>query len=158
LLDFQTLYEAHAPAVHRFALFLSGNRAQAEDITSETFIRVWTAPARLELTTVRAYLLTIARNLYLQGLRRDRRRADLPDGVADPAPGPHEEAAGREEMAAVMAALGQLPEVDRAALLMRAEDGLPYEQIAAALGLSEAAARVRVHRARLRLAEARLGH
>jgi RNA polymerase sigma-70 factor (ECF subfamily) len=155
LIDFQTLYEAHAAAVHRFALYLAGNRAQAEDITSETFIRVWTAPARLELATVRAYLLTIARNVYLQGLRRDRRRAELPEAVVDPAPGPHEEAAGREEMAAVAAALRQLPEVDRAALLMRAEDGLPYEEIAAALGLSVAAARVKVHRARLKLAAAR---
>jgi RNA polymerase sigma-70 factor (ECF subfamily) len=55
----------------------------------------------------------------------------------------------------VAAALRQLPEVDRAALLMRAEDGLPYEEIAAALGLSVAAARVKVHRARLKLAAAR---
>jgi RNA polymerase sigma-70 factor (ECF subfamily) len=155
VIDFQTLYEAHAPAVHRFALFLSGNRAQAEDITSETFIRVWTAPDRVALATVRAYLLTIARNIYLQSLRRERRRAEMPQAVMDPAPGPHEEATGRQEAQVVLAALGQLPEVDRAALLMRAEDGLPYDQIAAALGLTETAARVKVHRARLKLAAAR---
>ena len=150
--DFEKLYERHARDVYRFALYLSGDRAVAEDVTSETFVRVWTAPARVELATVRAYLLTIARNLYLQGLRRQRRRTEMPEELPDPGPGPHEEAAGREEMEAVMAALRQLPEVDRAALLMRAEDGLSYAAIAAALGVSEAAAKVRVHRARLKLA------
>jgi RNA polymerase sigma-70 factor (ECF subfamily) len=49
-----------------------------------------------------------------------------------------------------------LPEIDRAALLMRANDGLAYEEIARALGISLAAAKVKVHRARLRLAAARL--
>jgi len=150
--DFEQLYEHHARDVYRFALYLSGDRAVAEDITSETFVRVWTAPARVELATVRAYLLTIARNLYLHGLRRQRRRTEMPEALPDPAPGPHEEAAGREEMELVMAALRQLPEVDRAALLMRAEDGLSYAEIAVALGVSEAAAKVKVHRARLKLA------
>jgi DNA-directed RNA polymerase specialized sigma24 family protein len=42
---------------------------------------------------------------YLQGLRRQRRRTEMPEELPDPAPGPHEEAAGREEMEAVMAAL-----------------------------------------------------
>ena len=52
--------------------------------------------------------------------------------------------------------LQELPEVDRAALLMRAEDALPYEEIAAALLISPGAAKVRVHRARQRLGALRL--
>jgi RNA polymerase sigma-70 factor, ECF subfamily len=52
----------------------------------------------------------------------------------------------------VMTALQQLPEVDRAALLMRTYDDLSYEAIAAALGLTVVATRVKVHRARLKLA------
>jgi RNA polymerase sigma-70 factor (ECF subfamily) len=150
--DFERLYERHARDVYRFAFYLSGNRAAAEDITSETFIRVWNARDRVELATVRAYLFAIARNLYLRGGRPQSRRAEMPEDVADAAPGPHEEAAGRQEMEAVMAALQELPEGDRAALLMRAEDGLSYGEIAAVLGVSEAAARVRVHRARVKLA------
>jgi RNA polymerase sigma-70 factor, ECF subfamily len=54
-------------------------------------------------------------------------------------------------LAAVLARLGRLPELDRAALLMQA-DGVPYEDIARALGIGVAAAKVRVHRARRRLA------
>jgi RNA polymerase sigma-70 factor (ECF subfamily) len=56
----------------------------------------------------------------------------------------------------VLAALQALPEIDRAAVLMRAEEGMSYEEIAAALGISLPAAKVKVHRARLKLAEARL--
>lgn len=52
-----------------------------------------------------------------------------------------------------MGALARLPEVDRAAVLMRADEGLAYEEIAAALGISVASAKVKVHRARLKLAE-----
>ncbi len=52
--------------------------------------------------------------------------------------------------------LQTLPEVDRAALLMHSQEDLPYTEIAAALGISVAAARVKVHRARLKLNEYRL--
>jgi RNA polymerase sigma-70 factor (ECF subfamily) len=156
VIEFTSLYERHAGAVFRFALSLSGDRALAEDITSETFVRVWTARARVDLQTVAGYLLTIARHLYLQGVSRDRRRGQLGAEPADSNPGPHAQAEGRAELEAVLADLQTLPEPDRAALLMRAEDQLPYEEIAAALRITAGAAKVKVHRARLRLAELRM--
>jgi RNA polymerase sigma-70 factor (ECF subfamily) len=156
VIDFDALYQRHAPGVFRFALSLSGDRRVAEDITSETFVRVWTARARVDVTTVAGYLLTIARHLYLEGASREKRRGELSRDPADAAPGPEAHAAGRAELEAVLADLQTLPEPDRAALLMRAEDDLPYEDIAAALSISVAAAKVKVHRARLRLAELRL--
>ena len=150
--DLEALYQRYAADVFRFALYLSGNRAEAEDIASETFVRVWKSGNDLRPPTVKAYLFAIARNLYLQDRRRHWRRSELSDALADPGPGPHAEAAGRVELAAVLDALQSLPEIDRAALLMRAQDQMPYEEIAATLGLSLAAARVKVHRARVRLA------
>ncbi len=156
MVDFATLYERHAGEVFRFALWLSGDRALAEDITSETFVRVWTARARLDLSTVTGYLLTIARHLYLRGLPRERRRSEIGPEFADPRPGPHELAEKRGELGAVLADLQRLPEPDRTALLMRAQEQMPYEEIAAALGITVAAAKVKVHRARLKLAEMRL--
>jgi RNA polymerase sigma-70 factor, ECF subfamily len=151
--DFEALYGRYARDVFRFALYLAGDRAQAEDIVSETFVRVWTVRDSIRVSTVKAYLFTIARNLHADGLRREPRRAELSENLTDPRPGPEREAEGRLELGAVLAALQRLPEIDRAALLMRAQDGLPYEEIAAALRLSLAAAKVKVHRARLRLAE-----
>jgi len=153
--DFESLYERYARDVYRFALYLSGSPAQAEDIASETFVRIWTIRDTIRAASVKAYLFTIARNLHADGRRREARHCELPERLADPSPGPDASAEDRQELEAVLVALQHLPEVDRAALLMRAQDGIPYEEIAAALGLSLPAAKVRVHRARLRLAELR---
>lgn len=152
---FSDIYRAHVRDVQRFALFLSGDPALADDLTSETFVRVWNARARVDLATVKGYLFAIARNLYLQHRRRARRLTTLDDAAADPHPGPYERAGARDELRAVLAALQGLPEVDRAAVLMRAEADMPYGEIGRTLGISESAAKVRVHRARLKLASAR---
>lgn len=156
-MDPAELYARYSGDVYRFALYLSGNRAEAEDITSETFVRVWTSREAIRVATVKAFLLTIARNLYLHGLRRRRREVLLDETVEaslrDPALGPEAAAAGGAELRAVLAALQSLPEVDRAALLMRAIDGMSYDEIARSLGISVPAARVKVHRARVALTE-----
>lgn len=162
MLDFEALYAENAAEVRRFALFLSGDPALADDITSETFIRAWGAQDRFDLASVKGYLLAIARNLHLHELRRDRSRPGLaldaenaPELVTGEV-SPERRATARNELSRVLAELQELPEVDRAALLMRAEDQLPYEEIARALGLTLSATKVKIHRARLRLAGARL--
>jgi len=155
--DFEGLYRRYAPEVFRFALYLAGNRSEAEDITSETFVRAWTSSAPVRTATVKAYLFTIARHLHLEGLRRSRRHVELPETLpetlADPAAGPDARAERDSELSAALRALQRLPEIDRAALLMRAADDMPYEEIARALNLSLASVKVRIHRARLALRE-----
>lgn len=159
VIDVAELYRAEAKPLYRFALFLSGDPALAEDLVSETFIRLWTARERVDLSTVKGYLFTIARNLYLHQLRR-RPSVSLDDGLIDQIPDLHEgalqSAIVRQELRSTLIALQELPEVDRAALLMRADDELSYDEIGAALGLTAGAVRVKVHRARLRLAAARV--
>jgi RNA polymerase sigma-70 factor (ECF subfamily) len=149
--DIEALYRTHRPAVYRFALALSGNAADAEDITAETFLRVWTARDRLDLSTVIGYLLTIARHLYLQGVRHAARRESLEQDVVDPVPSVAVQSAARDALAAALADLQTLPEMDRAAVLMRAQEHLQYDEIAAALRITPGAAKVKVHRARQRL-------
>lgn len=156
MIDFEGLYGQHARAVFRFALSLSGNRAMAEDVTSETFVRVWSARDRVDLATVIGYLMTIARHLYLEQVRGDRGRQALDGDREDATPGPHALAEGRAELDAVLADLQTLAEPDRAALLMRARDQMPYEEIAAALKISVGAAKVKVHRARRKIAGLRM--
>ena len=155
--DFGELYRQYAPDVFRFSLYLSGERAEAEDITAETFVRAWAASERVRMSTVKGYLFTIARNLFLQGRRNRRREAVLEDVHADPRRGPEAHADIDSELMRVLAALRQLPEVDRAALLLRAEDEMPYEDIALAVGISLASVKVKIHRARLKLAHIREG-
>jgi RNA polymerase sigma-70 factor (ECF subfamily) len=148
MIEFSALYKRYAQDVYRFALHLSGDRDEAADLTSETFVRVWTSTAEIRINTVKAYLFTIARNLFLQSLRRRRRRSPLDESLHDPQPGPQARAEGAAELDSVLAGLQTLDEIDRAALVMRAIDGLPYDEIAHALGITPVAARVKVHRAR----------
>jgi RNA polymerase sigma-70 factor (ECF subfamily) len=153
--DFTDIYRRYAPDVYRFALYLTGNRSDAEDITSETFARLWASSEPIRSQTVKGYLCTIARNLFLQGLRRQSRRAELPDHLPDMGAGPEERTEQKLELERVMAQLQKLPETDRAALLMRALEDLPYEEIAVALNIPVSTAKVKVHRARLTLALAK---
>jgi RNA polymerase sigma-70 factor (ECF subfamily) len=150
--EFSTLYKKYAPDVFRFALYLSGDRSQAEDITSETFVRVWTSPETIKLATVKGYLFTIARNLFLHGVRGKSRHVGLDREIPDPQASPYDRAERKQELHAVLAGLQELPEIDRAALLMRALDGMAYEEISRALGISLSSAKVKIHRARLALA------
>jgi RNA polymerase sigma-70 factor (ECF subfamily) len=149
--DFHVLYESYAPLVRRFALFLCGEPALADDITSETFVRAWTAPGPIREETVKAYLFTIARRLYLDSLRQTRRHTVLTEALPDKRVRVQEQAEMRSELRSVLAAMQQLPELDRTVLLMRAQSEMSYAGIASELGLSIPVVKVRIHRARLRL-------
>jgi RNA polymerase sigma-70 factor (ECF subfamily) len=155
MIDFHTLYQSYAPQVRRFALFLCGDAALADDLTSETFVRVWTSRGKIREATVKAYMFTIARNLYHDHLRRNSRLTILEESMPDVSPSLVTRTEQKAELEAVMAALKELSEVDRAALLMRVHEEMPYEEIAQALNLSVTTAKVKVHRARLKLMRAR---
>src|SRR5271170_3226458 len=101
-MDFSSLYKKYAPVEYRFALYLSGERGEAEDITSETFARAWAAPVTIEMATVKGYLFTIARNLFLQGLRKKSRHVALNDELRDPQAGPYVQAVQKEKLNSVM--------------------------------------------------------
>jgi RNA polymerase sigma-70 factor (ECF subfamily) len=151
-LDFDGLYERHARDVFRFALYLTGHHADAEDVAAETFARAWSARGTIRVGTVKAYLFMIARNLVRDRMRSPWRMGAVDEALVDARAGPEKLAEGREELRTVLAALARLPETDRSALLMRSVGGLSYAEIAAALGSSPVGARVQVHRARVKLA------
>lgn len=151
LVDFQSLYERYEQDVHRFALYLSGDASLADDITQETFVRAWITPGEVRGGTVKAYLFMIAQNLYRSEQKYKSRHNVLNDVFSDRKPGPATVIGDRFELDGLLEALQSLHETDRAALLMHARDGMPYAEIAASLGLSVAAIKVRIHRARLKL-------
>jgi RNA polymerase sigma-70 factor (ECF subfamily) len=155
MMDFESLYQKYAPAVRRFALFLCGDPALADDITSDTFLRVWVARGRIREPTVKSYLFMIARNAYCDLQRRAWRHTELDVKTAVEDPTVQTRLEQKEEVAAVLAALQDLPEVDRAILLMRALEDMPYDEIAAALDITVTTAKVKVHRARVLLMKVR---
>lgn len=158
MITFHELYERYAPDVYRFAYSLAGNSMDADDLTSETFVRAWTSKANIRTETVKAYLFTITRNLYLEQLRKARRNVPVTTELADPAPGPDSQVGHRLQLSGVLETLYDLPEIDRTAFILRVQHQLPYAEIARTLDLSLSAAKVKVHRIRLKLAAMHLEH
>lgn len=151
MIDFDSLYRTYAADVFRFALYLCGNQTDAEDITAETFARALAAQESIQVETIKGYLFTIAKNLFLKGIRRASRHDRPSENLARVAASAHELVEQKEKLRAVLDAMQKLSAVDRAALIMRALDDLPYREIARVLEISETAAKVKVHRARASL-------
>jgi RNA polymerase sigma-70 factor (ECF subfamily) len=127
----------------------------ADEITSDAFVRAWMAGDRIHQPTVKSYLFAIARNAYIDLLRRAARHTQLDEKMPDTRISAQTQMEQSAEVSAVLAALQQLPEMDRTVLLMRALDEMPYEEIAETLGIPVVAARVKVHRARVKLMQTR---
>jgi len=155
-LSFSEIYRQHAEAVFRLAWILSGDRSDAEDLTSEAFARALAGAGRIEQATVRSYLYAIVRNLVSSRLRRPV--LELPadedqlNQAAEADPGPAQRAELRQRLAHASAGLAALRDADRQVLLLCGVHGLSNLEIADALGLEPAHVRVRLHRARRQLA------
>jgi len=151
MLNFKDLYESYAAEVYRFALWLAGDSSEAEDITSETFIRAWVNNSNIRTETLKAYLFTIARNIYLEQLRKRKHQVNLDPTYPDPGPEPERVVESQIELLRIQRLVQTFPEVDRAAFVLRVQHELPYAEIARALEISMAAAKVKVHRVRKKL-------
>lgn len=151
MINFHNLHETYAAEVYRFSFWLTGNSSEAEDITSETFIRAWVHNSRIRTETLKAYLFTISRNIYLQHLRKRKHQVVLEDVYPDPAPGPDKLTESQLKLQSVKRILQTLAEIDRAAFVLRVQHELPYDEIARVLELSLTAAKVKVHRVRKKL-------
>lgn len=148
MLSFEELYVSYSPDVYRFANWLSGNANDAEDITAETFVRAWLNVATIRTETLKAYLFMIARNIYLESLRKRQDHEPLNDVHLDPYPTLEKILETQSELDQIRAALLTLPEIDRSTFVMRVQYDLSYAEIARVLQISEGAAKVKVHRVR----------
>ena len=138
--------------VHRFALFLTGDRARADDLTADTFVRAWIARDRIHQETVKAYLLTIARNLHRDHFRASRPFVELEDTMEDSAPGVEVQVEHRSRLQEVRARLRRVARADRRALLLYVFKEMSYVEVSATLGISVGATKSRIRRAREALA------
>jgi RNA polymerase sigma-70 factor (ECF subfamily) len=150
-------YAQLAPRIHRFLADLLGDLALASDATQETFVRAFRRVDHLPPgTRMVPWVFGVARNVSLE-LRRARGRVrrvvidgDAPtDAMADPAVrSPEAVLLDREALVVVERALAKLPEERKAALLLRLDHGLSYEDIAGAMGWSLAKVKIEIFRAR----------
>jgi RNA polymerase sigma-70 factor (ECF subfamily) len=147
----------HARPLARYLAGAGAPESEVDDLVQETFIRAFRSVDRFRgQCQFRTWLLTIGGNVLKDFGRRAGRRKIMPldEGVRDLAGDPHEHAEANEAEALLTAGLARLPRLQREVFLLRAQQGLEYEEIAAALATTPGAARVHYHHAVRRLKEA----
>ena len=162
---FQEIMERYAGPVVNLAYRFLGNRADAEEIAQEAFLRLYRNPPQLNPSSkLFTWLYRVAVNLCLDRLRRRGRQPPMasleaPAGLESEEPlagkiadsvsrGPRETAAGAETVEAVRRAVGSLPAALRVPLVLSALEELPHAEIAQILRTSPKAVERRISRAR----------
>jgi RNA polymerase sigma factor (sigma-70 family) len=157
--SWEQVVREHSARVYRLAYRLTGNAPDAEDLTQETFVRVFRSLSTYRPVTFEGWLHRITTNLFLDGARRRARiRFDalgaagerIPSGAA----GPDRIVLDAGFDADVEAALAALPRDFRVAVVLADIEQLPYEEIAEILGVKIGTIRSRIHRGRSQLRSA----
>lgn len=155
----EEIVQQHSARIFRLAYRLTGNRHDAEDLTQDVFVRVFRALPTFTPGNFEAWIHRITTNLFLDGARRRQRiRFDALDPEAgerlpDPAAGPEERYHLSNLDGDVRTALLALRPEFRAAVVLADIEGLPYDEVAAALGIKLGTVRSRIHRGRAQLRE-----
>lgn len=151
-LSFSDLYDQYYSDVFRFSYWLCGHREEAKDIAAETFVRIWTVETELQAQTVKGYLLTVARNIYLQNNSKRQHTQALSEEILDDKASAEATIIAQDQVQKVILGLQQLVEPDRSILIMKAYEGLSYQEIAAIYDMPISRLKTKVHRARVKLA------
>jgi RNA polymerase sigma-70 factor, ECF subfamily len=145
---------AHIPSLRAFAASLSGSITLADDLVQDTLLKAWANADKFEPgTNMRAWLFTILRNIYYSLYRKRSREVQDSEGTYAQRLAVHGNQEGHLEIADFQAALAQLPEEQREALIMVGATGISYEEAAEICGVALGTIKSRVNRARTKLAE-----
>lgn len=151
---FEELIRRHQLAAYRVALRMLGSPADAEDATQEALFQVWRAlPSFRGESAFTTWLYRIVVSRCLNAIAARRPAFELRDDERDQRPGPLETVEAHAHLENVKQAMVQLTPEQRAPLVLREFEGLSYEEIGEVLGISLAAVKGRLHRARLELLE-----
>jgi len=152
--EFSDLYRAHLRDVYSYAYYRVGNHHDAEDLTEQTFLQAYRHFERAQRESdgrpLRPWLIRIAHNLAANFYRDRSRRPESAMEDAGMISAPHDTETlveGRDELQRVLAAVQELPDDRREALIMRFALGMDNREIARALGRSDGATKVLIHRA-----------
>ncbi len=157
---FEDLYRAHLRDVYSYAYYRVGNHHDAEDLTEQAFLQAYRhfdrARRESDGRPLRPWLIRIAHNLAAN-LYRDRSRkpqTHIDDATVLTAPHTTESLVeGREELQRILEGVNELPTDRREALIMRFALGMDNREIARAMGRTDGATKVLLHRATKQLEE-----
>ncbi|MBW3652410.1 MAG: sigma-70 family RNA polymerase sigma factor [Actinobacteria bacterium] len=151
---FSDLYRVHLRDVYSYAYYRIGNHHDAEDLTEQTFLQAYRhferAQREAEGRPLRPWLIRIAHNLAANLYRDRSRRPQTPidDSTVLSALHTTEDLVeGRDELARIIAGIQELPDERRDALIMRFALGMDNREIARAIGKTDGATKVLLHRA-----------
>jgi RNA polymerase sigma-70 factor (ECF subfamily) len=158
--DFDRLYRDHLRDVYSFAYYRVGNHHDAEDLTEQAFLQAYRhfdrAQRESDGRSLRPWLIRIVQNLaynhYRDRARKPQASIDLVEPIAAPV-GTERIAEDREELGQIMRLIRELPDERREALIMRFALGMDNSEIARAMGRSNGATKVLLHRAVKQLEE-----
>ena len=151
---FAVVYERHHQDLYRYCRSITRDDEDASDALQSTMAAALRAlPGERREIALRPWLFRIAHNEAVSIVRRRRPHAELTDVTVGVAPGSDHEAGVRDQVGRILTDIGDLPQRQRGALLMRELSGLEYGEIGSALGISSGAARQAVYEARTALHE-----
>lgn len=150
--SFEEWVDAHSASLTRFALLVVGDQAGADDALQEALSRAYPRWDRIMRTdNPKAYVRRMIVNAHITWWRRARRREaptpDLPEKVAPVGVTPAAPTARHEDADELWALCTQLPQRQRAAVVLRFYEGLSYAEVADLLGVAEVTVRSQTHRA-----------
>lgn len=150
---FGKLYDTYLDTVYRYVYYKVGDQAEAEDLTSQVFEKAWEAMPRYQWREIpfSHWLMRMARNAVIDHYRTVRAHSEPSEEFVSQEPGPQSQFLRKERSQELLAAIGQLPEDQRAVIMMRFIEELDYAEVAAILGKSPGALRVAQHRALIAL-------
>ena len=151
---FEVLVRRYQLPIIRLCVGMLGDRHAAEDAAQDVFFSAWRSMGRFRGDAqFSTWLYRVATNQCLRDIRRrPTQTAQLPEDLPAAEGSPQGELEAAEGYAAISAAMGRLSAEQRAAFLLREVEGLSYDQIAEVLGVSVAAVKSRIYRARTDLA------
>lgn len=144
--DFERMFRTERSAVRRHLVYLTGDRALAEDLTQETFGKLYERPPAEAIRNPRAWLLTVASRLASNHLRAESRRKAREEAVDVP------RAIDVDDVIDVRRALDAIEPRDRLVLMLR-HSGFSYADIASATGLAAGSIGTTLARAQRRFRE-----
>ena len=158
--QFADLYRSHLRDVYSYSYYRVGNHHDAEDLTEQTFLQAYRhferAMAESNGRPLRPWLIRIAHNLAANHYRDRARRPQTPIEDTEILSATHtteDLVEGRDELARIIEAIKDLPDDRREALIMRFALGMDNREISRAMGRSDGATKVLIHRAIKQLEE-----
>ena len=152
--DMEQYYREYGRKVFLYLMTLCGNADTAEELTQETFYRALRSVRKYKgESSVYTWLCSIARNAWLEELRRRRKHTDgeISELTEDTSPRPDEEAESEDGRLRLLKRIHSLPETEKEIVLLRATQELSFREIGEIFGKSENWARVTYYRAKQKL-------